>query len=286
VRRARLAAPGAGRLRREVGVMDPRTRLGLLVAVGLLAVLLDQPASLELLAAVAALPLFLLPIGWTWRRRALLAALAVVWSTVLSQGLFYADPLRVALLRVGPIVVWRQGVVHGLVQSLRLVAVTFAGLAVAVSTPTDRLFAALVRLRVPYAMAFLAVTALRFVPVVGQEILVVRRARARRGRPAAARAPWAWLALEIALLRPAVARSVRRARRLAEALDVRGFDPTSPRAVRRPLRMASWEPPLLVLVALLVVGIAGLEGLYGLYVGEVLYVAGLRDVYGLVRSWL
>lgn len=266
--------------------MDPRTRLGLLSAVGILAVLLDQPASLGLLAAVSAVPLLLLPIGWTWRRRAVLAALAVVWSTVLSQGLFYSDVPRVALVHLGPIVVWRQGVVHGLVQSLRLVAVTFAGLAVAVSTPTDRLFAALVRLRVPYAMAFLAVTALRFVPVAGEELLIVRRARARRGRPAAARAPWRWLALEIALLRPAVARSVRRARRLAEALDVRGFDPSSPRAVRRPLRMAAWEPALLVAVAVLVIGIAGLEALYGLYVGDVLYLPALRDVYGAVRTWL
>jgi energy-coupling factor transport system permease protein len=266
--------------------MDPRTRLGLLAAVGILAVLLDQPASLGLLAVVSAAPLLLLPIGWAWRRRALLAALAVVWSTVLSQGLFFADPRRVELLHLGPVILWRQGLVHGLVQSMRLVAVTFAGLAVAVSTPTDRLFAALVAVRVPYAMAFLAVTALRFVPVAGEELLVVRRARARRGRPVAARAPWRWLALEIALLRPAVARSVRRARRLAEALDVRGFDPTSPRAVRRPLQMAAWEPPLLLAVAVLVLAIAAVEALYGLYVGEVLYVPALRDLYGLVRTWL
>lgn len=266
--------------------MDPRTRLGLLVVVGLLAVLLDRPSSLVLLAAVSAAPLLLLPIGATWRRRAILAALAIVWSTVLSQGLFYGDFPRTPLFRAGPVVLWREGLVHGLVQSLRLLAVTFAGIAVAVSTPTDRLFAALVRLRVPYGVAFLAVTALRFVPVVGRELLVVRRARARRGRPIHRRAPWAWLTLEIALLRPVVARSVRRARTLAEALDVRGFDPVAPRAVRRPLRMAPWEPALLASAALLVTAVATAQGLYWLYLNEVLYLPRLRDLYGAVRLWL
>ncbi len=266
--------------------MDPRTRLGFLLAVGALAVLLDRPFSLGLLATLAAIPLAVQPIGRAWRWRAVAAVAAVVWSTVLSQGLFYADEPRVALLSLGPITVWREGVTHGLVQSLRLVAVTLAGLAVATSTPTDRLFAALVRLRVPWGLAFLAVTALRFVPIVGRELWVVRSARARRGRSVAARSPWAWLALEASLLLPAVARSVRRARRLAEALDVRGFDPNAPRVERRPLRMAAWEPALLGAVALGVAGVAGLRASYWLYVSDLLYVPALREVYGLVRVWL
>ncbi|MBW1876817.1 MAG: energy-coupling factor transporter transmembrane protein EcfT [Deltaproteobacteria bacterium] len=266
--------------------MDPRTRLGLVVAVGLLAVLLDRPASLVVLCALSSAPLLLLPIGWTWRRRAVLAAVAVVWSTVLSQGLFYTDLPRIPLLHLGPVVIYREGVVHGLVQSLRLVSVTFAGVALAVSTPPDRLFAALLRLHVPYGLAFLAVTALRFVPVVGQELLVVRRARAHRGRPSWARPPWDWLRLEIALLRPVVARAVRRARSLAEALDSRGFDPTAPRAVRRPLHLAAWEPALLVGVYGVVLAVGAAQGLYWLYVGEVVYLPELRDLYGAVRVWL
>jgi len=266
--------------------MDPRTRLGLVIAVGILAVLLDRPASLIVLCTLSAAPLLLLPIGWTWRWRAALAALAVVWSTVLSQGLFYADLPRIPLLHLGPVVVYREGVVHGLVQSLRLVSVTFAGVALAVSTPPDRLFAALLHLRVPYGLAFLSVTALRFVPEVGQELLVVRRARARRGRPAWARAPWEWLRLEVSLLRPVVARAVRRARSLAEALDSRGFDATAPRAVRRPLHLAAWEPVLLVAVYGVVLAVGVAQGLYWLYVGEVLYLPELRHLYGAVRFWL
>jgi energy-coupling factor transport system permease protein len=266
--------------------MDPRTRLLLLVALGLLSILLDRPSSLLGLAVGAALPLLALPIGWVWRWRALGMAAAVVWATVLSQGLFYGDVPREPLVGLGPIVLYKEGVLHGLAQSLRLVAMTFAGLAVALSTSPDRLFAGLVSLRCPYAVAFLAVTALRFVPVVGREIWLVRRARSRRGRALAARTPWRWGHQELLLLRPVIARSLRRARALAEALDTRGFDPNVPRRLRVPLRMRTWEKVLLVAVGGLITSIATLELLYGMYLAELYYNPALRPLLGWVRDWL
>ncbi len=266
--------------------MDPRAKLGLLACTGVLAVVLDRPVSLGLLALLSALPFALLRVPGRWRAHGLLAVLTLVWGTVLSQGLFYADEPRTALLRVGPVAFWREGAVHGVVQSLRFVAVTLAGIAVAVSTPVDRLLAALLRARVPFGMGFLAVTALRFVPEGTREALVVRRARARRGRPIARRAPLAWIREELALIRPVVARALRRAGTLAEALDARGFDATAPRTVRRPLRMGAGEGVLLGLAALLTAGALGLRVLYVLYGAEVLYVPRLRWLYGFVRTWL
>jgi energy-coupling factor transporter transmembrane protein EcfT len=205
---------------------------------------------------------------------------------VLSQGLFYADLPRRAAVELGPLVLYREGVSHGLVQSLRFVAVGFAGVAMVATTPLDRMLAAMLKLRIPFPLAFLATTGLRFVPEVGREVLVVRRARARRGRPAWRRSPWAWLKLEISMLRPVVARAVRRARTVAESLDVRGFDATAPRAVRRPLKMAPWEPPLLLAASLLTAAAVAARLLYVAYVTELAYFPDLRWLYGFVRAWL
>lgn len=266
--------------------MDPRVRLALVVAVGGFAAALDRPTSLGLLAVLAGAPLLLLPIGRAWRLRALGAAAAVVWATVTSQALFYADVPRTPALTLGPLTLWREGMMHGLVQSLRLVATTFAGLALAVSTPPDRLFAALVALRVPYGAAFLAVVALRFVPIAGRELWVVRGARARRGRAIWRRSPWGWLRQEMALLVPVAARSLRRARALAETLDARGFDPLSPRRLRVPLRARPGELALVVGVWGLLAAVIGAELLYRAYLAEALYLPALRPLYGLVRAWL
>jgi energy-coupling factor transporter ATP-binding protein EcfA2/energy-coupling factor transporter transmembrane protein EcfT len=268
------------------GGLDPRARLGLLAAVGILAITLDRPASLALLAVAAALPVPFLGASPRTLGRAAIGLAVLTWGTVMSQALFYGMFPRTAVLQVGPLVVWREGVAYGAVQALRFVSVTIAGLSLVSSTPTDRLMAALVRLRVPFGLAFLALTALRFVPETAREVGIVRDARARRGRPAWKRAPWAWLALEVAMLRPVVARSLRRARVLAEALDARGFDPVSPRTERRPLRFALRDVALLGAAAAVTLAAAGARAAYSLYTADLWYVPAWRPLYAFVRAWL
>jgi energy-coupling factor transport system permease protein len=265
--------------------MDPRVKLGLTFCAGLVAVSLERPLSLGLFALACGLPLALLRVEARWWRRGLVAAAALVWSCALSQGLFYAQQPRVPLVSLGPLVLYREGVTYGLAQSLRLVGVTLSGLALAVSTPPDRMYAALLALRIPFGLALMAATALRFVPELGREFAAVRRARAHRGRPAWRRGPGAWLALEVSLLRPVVARAWRRAQNLAESLDARGFDPLAPRAVRRPLSMGAGEAALLAGVTLLGVGALASRGLYLLYTTDTLYLPALRPLYGFVRAW-
>jgi energy-coupling factor transport system permease protein len=266
--------------------MDPRTRLFLLGAVGALAICLDRPGSLGALCVLSASPLLVLRLDRRWLVRGGLAVAAVVWGTVLSQAIFFRDLPRIPLLRLGPITLWREGIFWGLVQSLRFVAPLLAGVALAVSTPPDRLHAALVRLRVPFPLAFLAVTALRAVPETGSAMVEVRQARARRGRPAWRRSPLAWLRLEVSMLRPTVAEALRRARALAETLDARGFDATAPRGVGRPLRLAGWERGLLAVVGAAVLATVGARILFLLYAAELLYLPALRPLYGFVRAWL
>lgn len=264
--------------------LDPRIRLLLLLCVGTVAICLDRPSSLAALALVCALPLLRLPS--LWRRRAALVVLAVIWSTVMSQGLFYAEQPRVPLFTVGPVSVWREGVQHGLVQSLRFVSMALTGLSVAVSTAPDRLHAALLRLRMPFGLALMASTSLRLLPELADELMTVRRARARRGRPAHHRAPWAWLALELGMLRPVVARSVRRARTLAESLDARGFDPLAPRAVWRPLRMGALDWAALGSGLGLTLALVTVRLLTLLYASDTWYSPSLRPLYGFVGDWL
>ena len=139
---------------------------------------------------------------------------------------------------------------------------TCAGLALAATTPLDRLLTALLKLRVPFPLAFLSVMALRFLPEVAREVLVVRQARARRGRSTWRRSPASWIRLELALLRPIVARSLRRSRTLAESLELRGFDATSPRAVHRPLHMGKGEFMLLALTTLACSAVAGAAAIH------------------------
>jgi energy-coupling factor transporter transmembrane protein EcfT len=73
---------------------------------------------------------------------------------------------------------------------------------------------------------------------------------------------------------------------MAESLDTRGFDPTAPRAVMRPLIMNWWEKWLLMMAISLT--IAALTGrvLFAFYETDSLYLPALREMYGLVRHYL
>ncbi|MFT5685904.1 MAG: energy-coupling factor transporter ATP-binding protein EcfA2, partial [Myxococcota bacterium] len=266
--------------------LDPRTRLGLISAAGILAISLERPESLLLFALTCAVPLLWVGMDRKWLRRGLLAVAAIIWSTVLSQGLFYADQPRVSLGHLGPLHLYREGVTYGLAQSMRFVGLSLGGIALAVSTPPDRMFAALVRLRIPFGLALMAATALRFLPEIGREALTVRQARAARGRPTWKRGPVAWLALEVGLLRPIVARSWRRAQNLAESLDARGFDPLAERTWRRPLRMRAVDWSLIGAATAVSLTVASARILYALYTAEAVYIPALRPLYGFVRTWL
>jgi energy-coupling factor transport system permease protein len=256
----------------------------LVLSVGAFGLLLDRPAALGVLCAVSVLALALAPIAAVWKGRALVVAAAVVWSTALSQGLFYGDEPRVPVVELGPLVVWREGLVHGLVQSLRLVASGLAGVVLATTTPMDRLFSALVALRVPHVGAFLAVTALRTVPTVAEELLEVRAARARRGRPLWPRWPWGWLDQEMRMWRPVAARAVRRARTMADSLDVRGFDRERPRPRDLP-PLPVIERAGLGLLAATWTALLCAEVVTWAYQQDLLYVPSLRPLYGAVRTW-
>lgn len=263
--------------------LDPLTWIGLLVCVGVAAVVFEHPVPLGVLALLSLAPTLAREGG---RLRFLGILAVVVWSAVLSQGLFYGNEPRTPVIALGPLALYREGLVHGLVQSLRVVAVTGMGVSVARAVTTDRLSHALVRLGVPGAIAFLAATALRFLPQVFADMQVVREARARRGRGLLRRGPLAWLALEVAMVRPVVARSLRRARTLAEALDARGFEPGNLRGLEEATPMGSWEKGLLGACGVLVLAVAGARILFVLYTAEVVYLPAFRPLYGLVRAWL
>ncbi len=263
---------------------DPRTRLLLLIIMSGLGICLEGAGPLLLLAGAPMALLMLHPAAAGWRLRVAGLALLLCWSTALSQGLFWAGWPRTPLIGWGPAVLWREGVTHGLLQSTRFIASLAAGGLVVISTPTDRMLAALIALRLPPGLVMMGTAALRALPLIAEEWSAIRRARAARGR--AWRAPWLWIAQESMLLQPLMARCLRRAWALAESLDARGFDPLAPRTVLLPDRLPWPDRAVLALAWALLAVCAALRGLFLLYQGGIWYDARLLPLYAWVRAWL
>jgi energy-coupling factor transport system permease protein len=277
--------------------LDPRVKLAWLVAVSLGSVMLDRPAALAVLCVMAALPLLGLSLrGRNWLVLVVLL-LSVAWGTLLSQAIFYAYVPRTPLLEIVPamtigsyefpgVIVYREGAIYGLSQSMRFLAVTLAGLTTYLSTSPERLLAVLGRLRVPTSISFLTVTSLRMLPQVLDDFRLLRQARAMRGYRASTigwhRGVWD----EMKLVGPLMAVAVRRASNLAMAVSTRGFDPCATRTYYPAMRLRPLEVVGIAVVAATVATLVVVKTLYWLYVAEIYYHPDLREIYDLVRRWL
>jgi energy-coupling factor transport system permease protein len=243
--------------------LDPRVKLAWVLAVSVAAVALDSAAGLVLLTlatAVVATGLKLSGRGWS---AVVVILLLTVWGTIVTQGFFHIAETRTAVLVFVPpntkdpltsgLVLSREGMRHGAVQSLRLAAMALAGFTLSLSTSPERLLAALARLHVPAVLGFMTTAALRFLPMLIDEFVTVRQARRLRGYrfrfvgpPGDRFRPYRE---EIGTLFPVVASSLRKAETLADAITARGFDPRARRTYYPPLVLRRTENAILVALA-------------------------------------
>jgi energy-coupling factor transport system permease protein len=202
--------------------------------------LLERPLNLALLAALAgawaapAVPRR----AWPW----LLAGLGLTsWSLMATQGLFYEGLPRTALLRLLPpggfpfgdppgLYVYREGLVYGLLQSLRGLALLLIAAGLVGRYGLEELSRGLRALGLPGPLGLLAVLAVRQVPLLAAEARTVWVALRLKGLAPAA-------ALRAGLI-PLLAAHVRRADETAAALWSRGLGTRAGEPAPPPLRPA------------------------------------------------
>jgi energy-coupling factor transport system permease protein len=142
----------------------------------------------------------------------------------------------------------------GLGLGLRIAAIALAGtIALATTDPADLASGLIGQLRVPPRLAVGALASLRLVPILGAEWRTIGLARRARGVDAG-RNPLVAARLALGGTLILLVSTIRRASRLALAMDARGFDSGVPRTLARPPRMrrADW----LLLAAAGILGLA------------------------------
>lgn len=196
--------------------LDPRTKLFLLLASFVAAVLFREPGPLAVLLAV------LLAYGAAGRALAnlrriwiLLAMIAVV--TILSWSIFFGGESRI-LWRVT-----REGLRYGLAAALKIDGMIVSGLIFLSTTRTEEIVLGLIRLRVPFQAAFAFSLAIRMVPTIIGTAVTVAEAQRSRGLDLASGNLVRRLRNHIPLLVPIFLHTLRNTDQLAKALESRGF---------------------------------------------------------------
>ncbi len=213
--------------------LDGRTKLLTLFLFAVLSITIDNPRSLFLLFTVS---LILHGLAGTtihkWRVLAVLLLLGL-WGSMVSQALFYAQNPRTPLLLLispevsffgpltGGLYIYQEGILYGAIQGMRSVTMLSLGLLVCWSSDPRQLLQALMSWHLSPQVAFMLVTAIRFLPVLaaetGEVITALQlRSDSQQGRTAILRhLPY--------IIKPLLARCLRRSQTLALSVVSRGF---------------------------------------------------------------
>jgi energy-coupling factor transport system permease protein len=240
-----------------------------------------------------------IPPSWRQIRLLILFIGLGTWGLIYSQGIFYNQLPRTVLFTLihkdvpvigamtGGIHLYREGLFHGAVQSLRFnTMLTISCFIIWTTQPRDLLLA-LVKLRVPYSLAFMVTTGLRYIPLIGSEAQTVIRSQRLRGFRYLRLNLFHTISGILNSLRPILTNNIRRATHLSEAVESRAF---SPDAVHRTsLRELKTQHQDVILIALLLVcllSVIGLKGVYFLYANGLYYASWLRGAYTFAREVL
>jgi energy-coupling factor transport system permease protein len=277
-----------------LGRLDVRLKMAIGFALSLVVVLVDR---LPMLGAAAAVGLALFAASRPNRAQVKLVAVTsalVVWAMVLSQGIFYSRfPRRALVVLAEPnwafadgLKIYAEGLRYGMVQSLRVLAMGLSGYAICFSTEPDRFLRGLVAMRLPYSFAFMAVSAIRFLPLAAEEFRTVRTAMRLKGYRPFRGGVRRTIGVEVAGLRPVLAGAIRRSQEVALSILCRGFTLGGRRTSLHEERLRAWHWAALGGMIAVVGAIAACKILFWLYQHEIYYAAALRPLYAFVRQWL
>lgn len=212
-----------------------------ILLVALFASLDGVTAAIVLAVVVALVPLSGISPGLLLRRTWLLGIAAV--SIAVVNILFAAEQLGPTVITIGPIRIGGETLVAGIGLGIRLLAIALTGvLATVTSEPIVVADALVQQARLSPRFAIGVMASLRLLPLMAVEWQTIGLARRARGVDAG-RSPIAALRLFVGRLMALLVGAIRRASRLALAMEARGFGALACRSVARPqpMRQSDWS---------------------------------------------
>ena len=241
-------------VRSAIGRLHPIAKLGItaVITIGLLLSLDSTSAGLILLFELLALPF----VGLRWRTIAVRAGLLVVVAALLTlvNALFSANEEGLVIFAWGPFTLSTAGLLDASAVGLRVLALSLpAVLLLSTTDPVLLSDGVQKQLRLPARYAMSSLVGLRLLPLLASDWKEMSAARRARGLTATGPITAASSATSRTVGLLVVA--LRRAVRMAMAMQARGFDPYAPRTAARESRLTPMDY-LAMAVSILIVALA------------------------------
>jgi len=187
-----------------------------------------------------------------------------------ARSLPILGPIILGLTGGCGIVMSQEGFIWGIVSALKFFVALFSGNLMLMTTKPKEILLALNKLGVPIKLTFVAMTALRFIPVAMEEWYVTLNAQRARGLKFKMLDVKGTLSALTAILSTLVVNSIRRARILALAMETRAFGANEKKVTFKELKMTRLDVTLTAAICVVTVLTLILTLLYPYHTGYTL----------------
>lgn len=278
--------------------MDPRAKILILISIVFVAVSLDNQKTMLLLFLIVLSGFLLAKMPAIKIKTLVLLLVLLIWGTIYSQALFYSQLPRTVIFTIispdfpilgwltgGGLFVYEEGLRHGAVQGLRSASILSLGLLMCWTTDSRDMLNGLVGLRVPYSVAFMVITAVRFLPIIITEVATVITVQRLRGfNPKKFGSGIVKTLLNI--LTPTLANCVRRTGTLAVSIQSRAFRANLDRTYLKKLEFSDIDKIVVAVCVFAAISIVIIKLVYNMYTSGIYYTSGLRPVYAIAGGYL
>ena len=278
--------------------MDPRAKILILISTVFVAVSLDNQKTMLLLFLLVLSGFALARMPAIKIKTLVILLVLLIWGTIYSQALFYSQLPRTVIFTIispdfpilgwltgGGLFVYEEGLHHGAVQGLRSASILSLGLLMCWTTDSRDMLNGLVGLRVPYSVAFMVITAVRFLPIIITEVATVITVQRLRGfNPKKFGSGIVKTLLNI--LTPTLANCVRRTGTLAVSIQSRAFRANLDRTSLKKLEFSDSDKIMVAVCVFAAISIVIMKIIYNMYTSGIYYTSGLRPVYAIAGGYL
>ncbi|MDY6827285.1 MAG: energy-coupling factor transporter transmembrane component T [Bacillota bacterium] len=228
--------------------LDPRTKLLLVVLISTMAILFTDILWLAALFCSTLLFLFLGGMGPSFLAAKMKRFLFLFLALLVIQSIF--SPAGEPLLAVGSLnIITTGGIVKGLSVILRMLVIISSAMILLTSDSMD-LVLGFVHLRIPYEIAFMVLLAMRFLPVLEEEIRDALVAVQLRGVNIKEIPLGQKIKIYTYIFMPVVVSSLLKAKQTAIAMEARAFRAYERRTYLKELTLQKADYALMVVVLL------------------------------------
>ena len=278
--------------------MDPRAKILILISVAFVAVILDNPETMFLMFLIVLSGFALARMPAIKLKTLAILLILLIWGTVYSQALFYSQLPRTVIFTIirpdfpvlgwmtnGGLFVYAEGLQHGAIQGLRSATIMSLGLLMCWTTDSRDMLNGLVGLSVPYSVAFMVVTAVRFLPIIITEVTTVITVQRLRGF-SPKKFGSGIITTSLNILTPTLSNCVRRTGTLAVSIQSRAFRANTERTYLKKLEFSNFDKAVVMFCIFAALSIVIIKFLYNMYTSGIYYNSSLRPVYAIARGYL